>query len=88
MNVLLGQFNLPGQHNIFAAGGTTGNGTPTNASDYPLPFPHQRPAAGAAPHQRSPQRQLCHQRGCHRRPALPGHRRRPRSLRPSSASAA
>jgi general secretion pathway protein D len=39
MNVLLGQFNIPGQHNIFAAAGTTGNGTPTNASDYPLPFP-------------------------------------------------
>jgi general secretion pathway protein D len=39
MNVLLGQFNLPGQHNIFASGGTTGNGTPTNASDYSLPFP-------------------------------------------------
>jgi general secretion pathway protein D len=39
MNVLLGQFNIPGQHNVFAAGGTTGNGTPTNASDYPLPFP-------------------------------------------------
>jgi general secretion pathway protein D len=39
MNVLLGQFNLPGQHSIFAAGGTQGSGTPVNAADYPLPFP-------------------------------------------------
>jgi len=39
MNVLLGQFNIPGQHNIFASAGTTGNGTPTTSSDYPLPYP-------------------------------------------------
>jgi general secretion pathway protein D len=37
-SVLVGEFNLPGQHSIFAAGGTTGNGSPLNASDYPLPF--------------------------------------------------
>jgi general secretion pathway protein D len=43
MNVLLGQFNIPGQHTVFAAGGTTGNGIPTNASDYPLPFPSSGP---------------------------------------------
>jgi general secretion pathway protein D len=39
MNVLLGQFNIPGQHSVFAAGGTQGNGLPTNGSDYPLAFP-------------------------------------------------
>jgi general secretion pathway protein D len=39
MNVLLGQFNIPGQHSIFAAGGTQGNGTPTTSADYPLPYP-------------------------------------------------
>jgi len=39
MNVLLGQFNIPGQHSIFAAGGTQGTGVPTNAADYPLSFP-------------------------------------------------
>ena len=39
MNVLLGQFNIPGQHSVFASGGTTGDGVPTNAADYPLPFP-------------------------------------------------
>jgi len=39
MNVLLGQFNIPGSHNIFAAGGTTGNATPTTSTDYPLPYP-------------------------------------------------
>jgi general secretion pathway protein D len=38
MNVLLGQFNLPGQHSIFAAGGTQGSGVPTSAADYPLSF--------------------------------------------------
>ncbi len=43
MNVLLGQFNIPGQHSIFAAGGTTGNGTPVDATDYPLPFPASGP---------------------------------------------
>jgi general secretion pathway protein D len=43
MNVLLGQFNIPGTKRLFAAGGTTGNGTPTNASDYPLPFPQSGP---------------------------------------------
>jgi general secretion pathway protein D len=42
-SVLVGQFNLPGQHTIFAAGGTTGNGTPLNASDFPLPFPSSGP---------------------------------------------
>jgi general secretion pathway protein D len=39
MNVLLGQFNIPGSHSVFAAGGTQGNGTPTTSSDYPLPYP-------------------------------------------------
>ena len=39
MNVLLGQFNIPGSNRIFAAGGTQGTGVPTNASDYPLAFP-------------------------------------------------
>lgn len=39
MNVLLGQFNLPGQHTVFASGGTQGTGTPVNSSDYPLSFP-------------------------------------------------
>jgi general secretion pathway protein D len=39
MNVLLGQFNIPGQKSVFAAGGTTGNGVPTSAADYPLAFP-------------------------------------------------
>jgi len=39
MNVLLGQFNIPGQKSVFASGGTTGNGTPTSSSDYPLPYP-------------------------------------------------
>jgi len=43
MNVLLGQFNIPGQHTVFAAGGTQGNGIATNASDYPLPFPSTGP---------------------------------------------
>jgi len=43
MNVLLGQFNIPGTHSTFAAGGTVGNGTPVNASDYPLPFPSTGP---------------------------------------------
>jgi len=43
MNVLLGQFNLPGQNRIFASGGTQGTGTPTTASDYPLPFPQSGP---------------------------------------------
>jgi general secretion pathway protein D len=43
MNVLLGQFNIPGSGKLFAAGGTTGNGVPTNASDYPLPFPSSGP---------------------------------------------
>ena len=38
MNVLLGQFNIPGTHNLFAAGGTTGNGITPSSSDYPLPF--------------------------------------------------
>jgi general secretion pathway protein D len=38
-NVLLGEFNLPWTHNLFAAGGTVGTGTPLNASDFPLPFP-------------------------------------------------
>jgi len=40
MNVLLGQFGIPGtKGRIFGAGGTTSGGTPTNASDYPLAFP-------------------------------------------------
>jgi len=39
MNVLLGQFNIPGQKTVFAAGGTSGNGVPTSASDFPLAFP-------------------------------------------------
>ncbi|HEX4083412.1 MAG TPA: Amuc_1098 family type IV pilus outer membrane protein [Chthoniobacteraceae bacterium] len=40
MNVLLGQFNIPGTSGrIFGAGGTVGTGTPINASDYPLSFP-------------------------------------------------
>jgi general secretion pathway protein D len=40
MNVLLGQFNIPGTSGrIFGAGGTQGTGTPTTASDYPLAFP-------------------------------------------------
>jgi len=43
MNVLLGQFNIPGQHSVFAAGGTQGNGIPVSASDYPLPFPSSGP---------------------------------------------
>ena len=43
MNVLLGQFNIPGQHTVFASGGTAGNGVPVNASDYPLPFPSSGP---------------------------------------------
>jgi general secretion pathway protein D len=38
-SVLVGQFNIPGQHSVFFAGGTVGNGTPTNASDFPLGFP-------------------------------------------------
>jgi len=38
MNVLLGQMSIGG-HRIFGAGGTTGNGVPTNASDYPLALP-------------------------------------------------
>jgi len=43
MNVLLGQFNIPGQHTVFASGGTQGSGTPTNAADYPLAFPQSGP---------------------------------------------
>jgi general secretion pathway protein D len=44
MNVLLGQFNLPGAANrLFASGGTQGTGTPTNSSDYPLAFPSSGP---------------------------------------------
>jgi general secretion pathway protein D len=43
MNVLLGQFNIPGSRRLFAAGGTQGNGVPTNASDYPLAFPTSGP---------------------------------------------
>jgi general secretion pathway protein D len=43
MNVLLGQFNIPGTHNLFASGGTQGSGVPTNASDYPLSFPSSGP---------------------------------------------
>jgi general secretion pathway protein D len=42
-SVLLGQFNIPGQHSVFFAGGTVGNGTPTNASDFPLAFPTTGP---------------------------------------------
>ncbi len=45
MNVLLGQFNIPGTHRLFAAGGTQGTGAPVNASDYPLPFPSNGPLA-------------------------------------------
>ena len=41
-NVLLGQFNIAGQR-VFGAGGTVGNGTPVNTSDYPLPFPQSGP---------------------------------------------
>jgi len=44
MNVLLGQFNLPGAANrIFASGGTQGTGMPTQSSDFPLPFPSSGP---------------------------------------------
>jgi len=43
MNVLLGQFNIPGSGRLFAAAGTQGSGVPTSASDYPLPFPTSGP---------------------------------------------
>jgi len=43
MNVLLGQFNIPGSNRLFASGGTAGNAVPLNASDYPLPFPSSGP---------------------------------------------
>ena len=44
MNVLLGQFNIPGTTGrIFGAGGTQGTGVPTNATDYPLAFPTSGP---------------------------------------------
>ncbi len=45
INTLLGQFNIPGQHTVFASGGTQGEGLPTNASDYALPFPSTGPLA-------------------------------------------
>ncbi len=88
MNVLLGQFNIPGQQPVFGAGGTTGNGVPTNASDYPLPYPTTGPLQEQPLTSGAAQRQLCHQRQCHRGAALSLHRRGRRLLRQFSASAA
>ena len=43
MNVLLGQFNIPGSKRLFGSGGTVGTGMPVNSSDYPLAFPTSGP---------------------------------------------
>lgn len=40
---LLGQANVPGSSRVFAAGGTSGQSTAVNASDYPFPIGQQAP---------------------------------------------
>ncbi|MBV9009639.1 MAG: type II and III secretion system protein [Verrucomicrobia bacterium] len=40
---LLGQFNIPGTHRVFAGGGVPGNGVPTDAQNYPFVPPNGVP---------------------------------------------
>ncbi|HWL54229.1 MAG TPA: Amuc_1098 family type IV pilus outer membrane protein [Chthoniobacteraceae bacterium] len=43
---MLGQFNIPGSDRVFGGGGTTGNGSPIDASDFPFTDPYGRIIGG------------------------------------------